>query len=133
MIDAHRIRATERPATGALVPLQTMPSDPGEHGFTDHNGTVRGRTSGGLVMVTSIDVVVPDGRIGAVGTCVVCGDAVPAGSGFAAWTGERGLRFGCRACRFRFEADPARYLAADLARSREADTEESPASEWACY
>lgn len=84
-------------------------------------------------MAMSLEVIVRGGRMDAVGTCVVCGDAVPTGSGFAARSGEREFRFKCADCLARFEADPARYLAADLTRSREADTEESPASEWACY
>lgn len=84
-------------------------------------------------MVASIEVIIRGGRMDAAGTCAVCGDAVPAGSGFAARSGDREFRFKCAECLARFEADPARYQAADKTQSREAGAEESPASEWACY
>ena len=84
-------------------------------------------------MSGSLEVIIRGGRMDASGTCIVCGDAVPAGSGFAARSGEREFRFKCADCLARFEADPAPYLAADRMRSREAGADESPASEWACY
>lgn len=84
-------------------------------------------------MVTSIEVIIRGGRMDAAGTCVVCGHAVAAGSGFAARSGDREFRFEGAACLARFEADPEPFLAADRTRSHEADREESPASEWACY
>ncbi len=84
-------------------------------------------------MVASIEVIVRGGRIDAAGTCVVCGEDVAVGIGFAARSGEREFRFKCADCLARFEADPGPYLATDQARSREARVEESPASEWACY
>ena len=65
--------------------------------------------------------------------CTVCGDPVPAGSGFTARAGERDFRFKCAECLARFEADPAPYLAADQRLSFERGDEESPASEWTCY
>ena len=84
-------------------------------------------------MVASIEVIVRGGSMDAAGTCVVCGEDVPAGSGFAARSSHREFRFKCADCLARFEADPEPYLAADRTRSREAEAEESPASEWACY
>ena len=84
-------------------------------------------------MVASIEVIVRGGRMDAAGTCVVCGEDVPAGSGFAARSGERVLRFKCANCLAGFEAHPEPYLAAAPTRSREAEVDESPASEWACY
>jgi hypothetical protein len=84
-------------------------------------------------MATSVEVMIRGGRMDAAGTCVVCGDAVPAGSGFVARSREREFRFKCEDCIARFEADPAPYLAADGARASEPTAEESPASEWACY
>ena len=84
-------------------------------------------------MVASLEVIIRGGLMDAAGTCVVCGEAVAAGVGFAARSGEREFRFKCADCLARFEADPGPYLAADQARSREAGAEESPASEWACY
>lgn len=84
-------------------------------------------------MVASIEVIVRGGSMDAAGTCVVCGEEVPAGDGFAARWGERRFRFKCADCLARFEADPERYLADERTRSGEAEAEESPASEWACY
>lgn len=84
-------------------------------------------------MVASMEIVVRGGLMDAAGTCVVCGEDVPAGSGFAARSGDRGFRFKCAECLARFEADPARYVGAGRTPPREADAEESPASEWACY
>ena len=83
-------------------------------------------------MVASIEVIVRGGSMDAAGTCVVCGEDVPAGSGFAARSSQREFRFKCANCLARFEADPWLYLA-NRARSREEEAEESPASEWACY
>lgn len=84
-------------------------------------------------MVASIEVIVRGGSMDAAGTCVVCGEDVPAGSGFAARSGEREFRFKRAECLARFEADPWPYLAADRIRSREKGADESPATEWACY
>lgn len=84
-------------------------------------------------MNATIEVIVRNGRMDPSGTCVVCGEGVPAGEGFAARWGERQLRFKCEQCLARFEADPGPYLAADQRRSGKAEAEESPASEWACY
>ncbi len=83
--------------------------------------------------VTSVEIIIRGGRLDAAGTCVICGDAVRAGSGFAARSGEREFRFKCAHCLARFDADPGPYLAANQTQSPEAGVEESPASEWACY
>lgn len=83
-------------------------------------------------MNATIDVIVRNGRTDPSGPCVVCGEEVPAGAGFAARWGERHLRFKCERCLDRFESDPGPYLAAGPRRSGEAGAAESPASEWAC-
>lgn len=85
------------------------------------------------MMVPSFEVTVRGGRMDAAGICVMCGDAVPAGTGFAARSGERAFRLMCGNCLARFEADPGPYLAADPARLVVGGAEESPASEWTCY
>lgn len=86
-------------------------------------------------MNATIEVIVRGGRMDPAGSCVVCGEEVPAGDGFAARWGEREFRFKCARCVYRFEADPGPYLAADSTRPGEAEVEAegSPASEWACY
>lgn len=83
-------------------------------------------------MVTSLSVVIRGGRLDSAGTCIVCGDAVPAGSGFAARCGDRVLRFKCADCLARFEADPQRYLAGPQRSCCDGEHEQSPPSEWRC-
>jgi hypothetical protein len=56
-------------------------------------------------MVASLEVIIRGGRMDAAGTCVACGDAVPAGVGFAARSGDREFRSKCAECLARFEAD----------------------------
>jgi hypothetical protein len=71
-------------------------------------------------------------------SCAVCGAPVRPGNGLAATYRGRTLHVGCSTCRFRFEAEPDRYLdhgpaddgCPDCWQAAEA---ESPASEWACY
>lgn len=84
-------------------------------------------------MNATIDVIVRGGRFEPAGMCVVCGDEVPAGEGFAVRWGERQFRFKCARCLDRFEANPGPYLAPDRTLSGRAEAEQSPASEWACY
>jgi len=48
-------------------------------------------------------------------TCIVCGNEIPPGGGVTARYGDRTLRFKCPGCVTRFEADPERYLAGNVA------------------
>ena len=56
------------------------------------------------------DLVVVDSAAEAAATCVVCGNAIPAGEGVTARFGDRTLRFKCPGCMSRFAVDPDRYL-----------------------
>lgn len=137
MTGAARTRATDGPARDCLVAAGEHPAACSEQvvliDFDKAASLPTGLDGrGGHMMVASIEVI-RGGRMDPASTCVVCRDAIPAGSGLAARFGNREFRFKCAACLARFEADPARYLASPETACCNDGHYPSPASEWACY
>lgn len=64
---------------------------------------------------------------------IVCGDKLPARGGIAARRREQPFRCKCAESLSSFEADGGPNLVANPTRLGDAEAEESPASEWACY
>lgn len=83
-------------------------------------------------MAVAQEIIVVDSQYQPAASCVVCGNAVPAGEGVTAEYQGRTLRFKCPGCYARFEAEPDRYLAGHQAGCCEGEQNHSPASEWRC-
>jgi hypothetical protein len=83
-------------------------------------------------MVIAPELIVVDSRGEPAASCVVCGNDILAGEGVTARYLGRTLRFKCRGCYGRFEADPQRYLAGQQLSCCAGEHDHSPASEWRC-
>jgi len=84
-------------------------------------------------MISPASLVIRESTFEAGGRCIVCGQDIPAGEGITARYGERTLRFKCRGCVARFEADPDRFLDGHPdGCCEDHDHDDSPASEWRC-
>ncbi len=83
-------------------------------------------------MNSATPFVIHDSTLQPAGQCVVCGNDILASEGVTARYGERTLRFKCRGCLSRFEADPDRYVTGPEAECCNGEHDHSPPSEWRC-